>query len=124
MKKVLVVDDSSTMRRMIIASLGDLKAVSFDEAGNGLEAIERLALGPVHLVILDLNMPDMHGVEVLQFLRSHNSYRNIPVIVLTTRSDEASQAATLAAGASLYLTKPFVPQALAERVRELLKEGL
>jgi two-component system chemotaxis response regulator CheY len=124
MKKILVVDDSPTMRRMVIASLGDLKGVSFDEAGSGLEAIERLALGPVILVILDLNMPDMHGIEVLQFLRGHSSYREIPVIVLTTRSDEASRTATLDAGASLYLTKPFMPRALAERVRELLEGGL
>ena len=124
MKKILVVDDSPTMRRMVIASLGDLKGVSFDEAGSGLEAIERLALGPVILVILDLNMPDMHGIEVLRFLRGHSSYREIPVIVLTTRSDEASRTATLDAGASLYLMKPFMPRALAERVRELLKGGL
>jgi two-component system chemotaxis response regulator CheY len=124
MKKILVVDDSPTMRRMVIASLGDLKGVSFDEAGSGLEAIERLALGPVILVILDLNMPDMHGIEVLQFLRGHSSYREIPVIVLTTRSDDASRTITLAAGASLYLTKPFIPRALAERVRELLEGSL
>ena len=119
-KKILVVDDSPTMRRMVLASLGDLKGVEFDEASSGLEAIERLALSSVSLIILDLNMPDMHGMEVVEFVRKHQSYRSIPIIVLTTRGDETSRSAALAAGASLYLTKPFLPQVLAANVSELL----
>jgi len=120
-KKVLVVDDSRTMRRMVIASLRDLPDVDFDQAGSGLEAIERLALAPVHLMILDLNMPDMHGLEVLEFMRRHHAFRTVPVIVLTTRGDETSRTAALAAGASVYLTKPYEPRALAGHVRELLE---
>lgn len=120
MKHVLVVDDSPTMRRMVLASLRPLPAVSFGEAANGLEAIECLALAPVALMILDLNMPDMHGLEVLQFVRSHQAYRRIPIIVLTTRGDEASRAAALAAGATHYLTKPFDPRELFEYVRAAL----
>jgi two-component system, chemotaxis family, chemotaxis protein CheY len=121
MKKILVVDDSQTIRRMVIASLQELKNVSFKEARSGLEAIEHLALVNVDLLILDLNMPDMHGLEVLQFLRSHHVYRSIPIIVLTTRGDEASRSAALNAGATLYLTKPFEPKSLAASVSELLK---
>ena len=117
---ILVVDDSPTMRRMVMASLRTLRAVAFSEAGSGLEAIERLALGAVDLIILDLNMPDMHGVEVLEFVRGHHAYRGLPVIVLTTRGDEASRADALAAGATRYLTKPFAPQELHGCVRELL----
>ena len=71
MKNVLVVDDSPTMRRMVIASLRELQNVSFDQAASGLEAIEQLALAPVHLMILDLNIPDIHGLEVLEFVRRH-----------------------------------------------------
>jgi len=103
-----------------MASLRPLGAVAFSEAGSGLEAIERLALGAVELIILDLNMPDMHGVEVLEFVRGHHAYRELPVVVLTTRGDEASRAEALAAGATRYLTKPFAPQNLHECVRELL----
>ena len=121
MKNILVVDDSPTMRRMVMASLRDLNEVHFEQAGSGLEAIERLALTPVHLVILDLNMPDLHGLEVLQFVRQQAVYRHLPVIVLTTRDDQASQAAALAAGASVYLTKPYEPQTLARHVRQLLE---
>lgn len=120
MNKILIVDDSPTMRRMVAASLRALPEASFDEAASGLEAIERVALGPVDLIILDLNMPDMHGLEVLDFLRRHRAYQRIPVIVLTTRGDEASRADALAAGATLYLTKPFAPQALAGEARALL----
>lgn len=120
MKKLLIVDDSPTMRRMILASLRELKGVTFDQAGTGLEAIERLAISPVDLMVLDLNMPDMHGMEVVQFVRSHQIYRAIPIIILTTRGDESSRSAALDLGATLYLTKPFMPNALCARVRELL----
>lgn len=120
-KHILVVDDSPTMRRMIIASLRGLPGVTFDEAGSGLEAIERLALTPVDLITLDLNMPDMHGLEVIQFVRRHHAYRTIPIVVVTTKTEELSRTSILAAGANHYVTKPFSPQALAALVGELLQ---
>jgi two-component system chemotaxis response regulator CheY len=120
MKSILVVDDSATMRRMVIASLRAMSNIQCSEAESGLEAIERLALAPVDLIVLDLNMPDIHGIEVLQFVRSHERYQAIPVIVLTTRGDEDIRAVAFAAGASQYLTKPFTPQLLAAQVSTLL----
>ena len=120
MSNILIVDDSPTMRRMVIASLRDLGDVSFDEASSGLEAIEHLALSHINLIVLDLNMPDMHGLEVVRFVRKQNVYSNIPIIVLTTRGDDASRSDALAAGASIYLTKPFLPNVLAAQARELL----
>src|SRR5579872_2388569 len=119
MERTLVVDDSPTMRRMIIASLREVCTGGFVEAATGLEACEQLALGPVSLIMLDLNMPDMHGLEVLAFVRRHPTLKSLPIIVLTTRGDEASRSTALAAGATLYLTKPFTPQGLAAQVREL-----
>jgi two-component system, chemotaxis family, chemotaxis protein CheY len=122
MNQLLIVDDSPTIRRMVRASLTGLADVlEFVEAGSGLEAIERLALGAVELMVLDLNMPDMHGLEVLDFVRSHQKYRQVPIIVLTTRGDDPSRTAALQAGATAFMTKPFDPQALALRVRELLR---
>jgi two-component system chemotaxis response regulator CheY len=118
---VLVVDDSATMRRMVIVSLRGLTGVKFFEAGNGLEAIERLAITPIELILLDLNMPDMHGMEVVRFVKAHNAYRAIPVVVLTTRGDEDTRDAALAAGASLYLTKPFEPGTLVGHAKNLLQ---
>ncbi len=123
MRNILIVDDSATMRRMVAASLRELEGVKFDEAGSGLEAIERLALGKVDLMILDLNMPDMHGMEVLQFVRSHGAFRNIRIIVLTTKSDDSSRSAALESGALAYLTKPFDPRDLAKQTRKLLEDG-
>ena len=65
--------------------------------------------------------PDMHGVDVLKFLRSHAGSRAVPVIVLTTRGDEPSRDAAMSAGATFYLTKPFAPQTLLSTVEDLLR---
>jgi len=120
MHTVLVVDDSPTMRRMVMTALRRLDGVRFDEASNGLEAIERLTLKQIDLMVLDLNMPDIHGLEVVQFVRSHTLFRELPIVVLTTRGDEASRGALLAAGASSYMTKPFDPATITRQVAELL----
>ena len=123
MKQILVVDDSPTIRRMVRASLARFfPTVEFLEAGSGLEAIERLALAPISLIVLDLNMPDMHGLEVLQFVRSHEKYRQVPIAVLTTRGDEGSRSAAMQAGASAYFTKPFSPDVLARELRKLFAD--
>jgi two-component system, chemotaxis family, chemotaxis protein CheY len=121
MDRTLVVDDSPTMRRMVMTSLREVCTGGFVEAASGLEACEQLALAPVSLIVLDLNMPDMHGLEVLAFVRRHPTLKTLPIIVLTTRGDDASRSAALAAGASLYLTKPFTPQGLAAQARELVE---
>jgi len=120
---ILVVDDSATIRRMVRAALQSLADTQFMEAETGLEAIERLAFAPVRLIVLDLNMPDMHGLEVLRFVRAHAAYRDIPVLVLTTRQDEESRRAALAAGATAYVTKPFAPATLAAEARKLVERG-
>jgi two-component system, chemotaxis family, chemotaxis protein CheY len=120
MRTILVVDDSPTIRKMVRAALAGLSDVGFIEAASGLQAIETLATNTVRMMVLDLNMPDMHGLDVLRFLRSHNQYRSLPVMVLTTRSDDASRAAVMQAGASAYLTKPFSPSFLVSSVRQLL----
>ena len=119
MPTILVVDDSPTIRRMVKASLGGL-TTSFAEAASGLEAIEVLAVRSIDAVVLDLNMPDMHGLDVLRFVRSHRQYGAVPVLVLTTRGDVTSRDAALEAGASAYMTKPFSAPALAATVKELL----
>jgi len=121
MAKILIVDDSPTIRRMVAASLQSLEEVFFEEASNGLEAIELLAREPFNLMILDLNMPDMHGLEVLQFIRTHPQYRGLPIIVLTTKYDEESRKTALERGASRFLTKPFEPTTLRQHAASLLE---
>jgi len=120
MHKVLIVDDSPTLRKMVRASLAGV-AADLLEAATGLEAIEQLALSPIQLIVLDLNMPDMHGIDVMKFVRGHRNYKDVPIIVLTTRNDEASRRTAAEAGATTYLTKPFLPQTLATAARSLLE---
>jgi len=121
MKRVLVVDDSATMRRMVIAALTTLGNLKFEQAVSGLDAIERVTMAPVDLVLLDLNMPDIHGLEVLRFIRQQDAFRDLPVVILTTRGDDDSRAAALREGATLYLTKPFAPTTIVSELRPLLQ---
>jgi len=123
MSHILIVDDSPTIRRMVRASLAPI-GVEFIEASSGLEAIERLALGPIQLMVLDLNMPDMHGLEVLGFVRANQKFQQLPVLVLTTRDDPASRTAAMQAGATSYLTKPFTPQTLLSEARGMIERAV
>jgi two-component system chemotaxis response regulator CheY len=118
--EVLVVDDSKIMREMIVACLRAHDGLAFTHAASGLEAIEQLSLKPFDLVILDLNMPDIGGVEVVEFIRGQDTLRQLPILILTTRGDEASRVRVIEAGASRFMTKPFAPDAILAEVRGLL----
>jgi two-component system chemotaxis response regulator CheY len=117
---ILVVDDSSTIRKMIVSALRSLPQATFVEAASGLEALEQLALQPIDLITLDLNMPDMHGLEVLQFVRSAEQYKNIPIVVVTTRGDEGTREQIARYDAVRLLTKPFAPDQLVKIAKESL----
>jgi two-component system chemotaxis response regulator CheY len=117
---ILVVDDSKVMRDMIVACLRAEPGLSFAHAASGLEAIEKLSLEPYRLVVLDLNMPDIGGLEVVEFIRSQDKLRQLPILIVTTRGDEASRTQVLGAGADRFLTKPFTPDAILREVRQLL----
>jgi two-component system chemotaxis response regulator CheY len=119
-REILVVDDSKVMRDMIVACLRPQAGLSFTHAASGLEAIERISLRAFDLLVLDLNMPDIGGIEVLEFVRSHERLRSVPVLVVTTRGDDSSRARALGAGASQFMTKPFAPDALLREVQALL----
>jgi two-component system chemotaxis response regulator CheY len=118
--EILVVDDSRIIREMIIASLRGRKGLAFVQASSGLEAIEKLSLRPFDLMVLDLNMPDISGYEVLEFIRGQDKLRSLPIVVVTTRGDESSRSRALGAGATRYMTKPFTPEALLAEVGSLL----
>jgi two-component system, chemotaxis family, chemotaxis protein CheY len=119
-RDILVVDDSKVMRDMIVACLRPEPETTFTHAGSGLEAIEKLSLKPHDLMVLDLNMPDIGGIEVLEFVRGQDRLRGLPILVLTTRGDEVSRERALAGGANAFMTKPFAPDALLSQVRALL----
>jgi two-component system chemotaxis response regulator CheY len=121
--EILVVDDSKVMREMIIACLRAEPGLVFTHAASGLEAIEKLSLKPFQLVVLDLNMPDIGGIEVVEFIRGQDRLRTLPIIIVTTRGDDASKKRALDAGASRFMTKPFTPEAILGEVRGLLNGG-
>jgi two-component system chemotaxis response regulator CheY len=117
---VLVVDDSKVMRDMIAACLRPLGDVAITQAASGLEAIEQLSLRPFSLLVLDLNMPDIGGLEVVEFVRAQDKLKALPILIVTTRSDDVSRDTVLDAGASRLLTKPFTPESILAEVRSLL----
>jgi two-component system chemotaxis response regulator CheY len=121
MTQILIVDDSKIMREMIVACLRGQESFVFTHAASGLEAIERLSLASFDLVVLDLNMPDIGGVEVVQFIRGQDQLRELPILIVTTRGDDVSRERVLAAGASRFMTKPFTPDAILGEVLDLLQ---
>src|SRR3954464_14350578 len=120
--EILVADDSKVMREMIVACLR-ADPFAFTHAASGLEAVEKLALQSFDLLVLDLNMPDLGGFEVIEFVRGQDKLRSLPILVVTTRGDEGSRERALAAGASQFMTKPFAPDAILAEVRALLQGG-
>jgi two-component system chemotaxis response regulator CheY len=118
--KILVVDDSKVMREMIVACLRGVNGLEFSQASSGLEAIERLSLSTFDLMFLDINMPDIGGFEVVEFVRSQDTLKDLPIVIVTTRGEEATRTRALQLGASSFMTKPFDPEAVVRELRTLL----
>ena len=110
-KKVLAVDDSKTMRDMVSFTL---QGAGYDVilADDGVNAIGALEDTSVDLVITDVNMPNMNGIELVEKLRSDQRFRGTPILILTTESDDGLKQKGRAAGATGWIVKPFVPEKL------------
>jgi two-component system, chemotaxis family, chemotaxis protein CheY len=121
MAEVLVVDDSKVMREMIAACLRPDAGLVVTQAASGLEAIERLSLKSFDVLVLDLNMPDIGGLEVVEFVRAQDKLSVLPILIVTTRAEDDSRTKILAAGATRYMTKPFAPEAILAEVQSLLQ---
>ena len=122
--KILVVDDSPTMRRIAVNMLKDRGFGSVDEAGDGREALECLTEGDKYdLVCTDWNMPEMNGIEMLEEIRKHPEIGELPVIMLTTRNMDRDVAQAVQAGVSDYLVKPFKPTQLVKKIEKVLTSG-
>jgi len=122
-KTALVVEDSTVMREFIVSSLSSLPNIQPVQAANGFEALKALPQQDFDIILTDINMPDINGLELLSFLKNHPDYRRIPVIIISTEKSEADRKRGLALGADDYLTKPFQPQDLQTMIRKLLKLG-
>lgn len=121
--RVLIVDDSAVMRKIVERSLRqagiNLKEVI--EAGNGVEGLAAIQQGAMDLILSDINMPAMDGLEFLQSLRTLDNAKNTPVVMITTEGSESRVVEALTAGARGYIRKPFTPDQVKERVAPLLE---
>jgi len=123
--KVLIVDDSSVMRKIVERALrqAGLELAEVAEASNGAEALAEVAKGVPDMILSDINMPVMDGLEFLKNLATLESAKGVPVIMITTEGSEARVVEALSAGAKGYLRKPFSPEQVKERVTPLLGGG-
>ena len=106
-KTILVVDDSATMRQLIGLTLKKVRGCHVVEAHNGADAVARLGAAPCDLIITDIKMPEMDGLELVRQVRGRPGLAELPIIIVTTKGEEAAQQAGLEAGANAYLTKPL-----------------
>ena len=124
MPRILIVEDSPTMRSLLTSSLEELEGVvKITEAGSGFEALRELPRGRYDLVVTDINMPDINGRELVSFVKSNETYRDIPLIIVSTEGSERDRAKGMELGADAYLVKPFEPEDLRETARSLLSGG-
>jgi two-component system chemotaxis response regulator CheY len=121
--RVLIVDDSSVMRKIVGRSLrqAGLEMQEVLEAANGSEALNLVRERPVDLILSDINMPMMDGLEFVRQLRGIPGAQKVPVVMITTEAGEAHVVQALSSGASGYIRKPFTPDQIKERVIPLLR---
>ncbi|HEY2861242.1 MAG TPA: response regulator [Terracidiphilus sp.] len=120
--QTLIVDDSSVMRKIVERALrqAGLGSMTVHEAGNGIEGLEVLRRISVDLILSDINMPSMDGLEFLRQIKAQNLVPDAPVVMITTESSEEHVKQAIAAGARGYIRKPFTPEQVKERVLPLL----
>lgn len=119
MRRVLLVEDSASMRAFVRAALsaapalGELEIV---EAQSGFDALRLLPRGAWDLVITDINMPDINGLELISFIKKSESHKNTPILIISTASSERDRERGMTLGANGYLVKPFTAEAIVEQV--------
>jgi len=123
-KRILIVEDSPTMRALLNSALEGLEVpLKITEASSGFEALRCLPRETFDLIVTDINMPDINGLELVSFVKSNGSYQSIPLIIVSTEGSERDRERGLELGADAYLVKPFEPENLREVVLELLAHG-
>lgn len=123
---VLVVDDSAAIRKILHRVLRQtgMAIHTIHEAGDGQQALDVLKSNPVHLVLTDINMPKMDGLQLLAALKAEAQWKNIPVVMITTEGGEAKVAEAVRLGAAGYVRKPFTADQIKEKLVGLLEPAL
>jgi two-component system chemotaxis response regulator CheY len=120
--RILVVDDSSSMRKIQRSILEQIGYTDVIEAENGYDAILKMkeVNFEVDLILLDWNMPKMDGLTTLKKLRSVDRFRKLPIIMVTSEVERASVIEAIKAGVTSYVIKPFTPEILSEKIRQVM----
>ncbi|NBC01763.1 MAG: response regulator [Bacteroidetes bacterium] len=119
--KFLVVDDSPTMRRIVTNALREIGYEDVEEAGDGEEALQTLNADSFDFLVTDWNMPNMNGLELTQTVRQHDTYHEMPILMVTTRGMKEDVVAAMQAKVNNYVVKPFTPEVLREKIDMILK---
>ena len=121
MQQILIVEDSATMRSLIVASLEELDdPIKVVEAESGFEALRHLPREAFDLIVTDINMPDINGLELVSFIKTNEKYSNIPLVIVSTEGSDRDRDKGLGLGADAYLVKPFDPEDLRQIASDLL----
>lgn len=124
MPRILVVEDSRTMRELLASALEDLGSpVKITEAASGFEALRCLPRESFDLIVTDINMADINGLELVSFVKSNPAYRSIPLVIVSTERSERDREKGLGLGADAYIVKPFDPEDLRQIARDLLAKA-
>lgn len=119
--KILVVDDFSTMRRIIRNLLKELGFPNVTEAEDGVDALKKLQSGNFEFVVSDWNMPNMNGIELLRSIRSSPTLKHLPVLMVTAEAKKENIIEAAKAGANGYIVKPFTAATLDEKLNKIFK---
>jgi two-component system chemotaxis response regulator CheY len=122
-RQILVVEDSSSTRSLIVSTLEAVDGLVVTESRNGFEALKVIPQVKFDLIITDINMPDINGLELVSFVKKNPLYRDIPLIIVTTEGRDRDRERGMALGAEEYLVKPFDPEALQSLVEKYLKRA-
>ncbi|HEY5764056.1 MAG TPA: chemotaxis response regulator CheY [Rhodocyclaceae bacterium] len=120
--KFLVVDDFSTMRRIVRNLLKELGFTNVDEAEDGQVALQKLQAGDVDFVVTDWNMPNMDGLALLQAIRASDALKHLPVLMITAEAKKENIIMAAQAGASGYIVKPFTGATLSEKLQKIFEK--
>jgi two-component system chemotaxis response regulator CheY len=120
MKHLLVVDDSSATRSLVAAALAEAVDLRVERVSTGLEALKLLSTTEIDLVLTDIHMPEINGLELIRFIKETERLRHIPVIIISTEAAEQDKERALALGADDYLAKPFTPEQLRRTINKHL----
>lgn len=120
MENILIVEDSETTRSLIRAVIEEIRDFNIIEAASGFEALKILPQEKFNLIITDINMPDINGLELIRFVKTNPLYKDIPLIIVTTERGEEDRKKGMSLGASAYITKPFKADELKEAIKRVL----